>query len=266
MGEIAKMPTKREPNRTWKNIKSILFLITALLSLVYYAVCVAFAWAGVSWLWLWLLLAVFCLVRFVMLRLELRGKLSPPLWQYKLYRAVFLLCLCFFLAVEGFVISGMRQPAAPGCDYIIVLGAAVRGEAPATPLLLRMQAALAYLGENPETVAIASGGQGRGEDISEAECIRRYLTGNGIEASRILMEDQSSDTMENLRNSYRLIPEGASVGIVSNSFHLSRARLIARLNGHPDAAGIPTPTLLPLGIHYVVREFFAVVKLLIKQI
>lgn len=251
---------------SWKKIKSILFLLTALLSLVYYAVCVAYAWAGVSWLWVWLLLAAFCLIRFVMLRLELRGKLTLPPWLYKLYRAAFLLCLCFFLAVEGYVISGMRQPSAPGCDYLIVLGAAVRGEAPATPLLLRMQTALAYLRDNPETIAIASGGQGRGEDISEAECIRRYLASNGIEADRILMEAHSSDTLENLRNSYRLIPEGASVGIVSNSFHLSRARLIARLNGHPDAAGIPAPTLLPLGIHYVVREFFAVVKLLIKGI
>ena len=251
---------------TWKKIKSILFLITALLSLVYYAVCVAFAWAGVSWLWLWLLLALFCLLRFTLLRLEIRGRLQPPGWLYKAYRAVFLLCLAVFLSVEALVVSGMRQRDAPELDYIIVLGAAVRGEEPTTPMRLRMQSALSYLNAHPGTLAIVSGGQGRGEDISEAECIRRYLLENGIPDSRIIPEPASSDTLENIRNSYRLIPADASVGIVSNSFHLFRARLIARLNGHPDAAGIPAPTLLPLGIHYVVREFFAVVEILIKGI
>ena len=64
-------------------------------------------------------------------------------------------------------------------------------------LARRLDAALAYLEENPKAYVVVSGGQGAGEDISEAEAMRRYLAARGIEESRILMEDKSMSTLEN---------------------------------------------------------------------
>ena len=250
----------------WKKFRLFLLLFLAAASLLYYGVCVSYAWIGVSWLWLWPLLACFLLLRALILFLEIRGRIKVPRWLGIVYRAVLALGLVSFLAVEGMILSAMLIEPPHDLDYIIILGAAVRGEEPTSPLLLRMDRARTYLEENPRTIAIASGGQGVNEAISEAECIRRELVKGGIDASRILMEDSSFDTVENIRNSYALIPEGSSAGIVTSSFHLCRALIIAKAQGHGDAAGVPAKTLLPLGIHYTVREFFGVVKLVLLQL
>lgn len=249
-----------------KLLKSILLIVLGLLSLVYYGTCIAWAHIGVSWLWIWPLLSLFCFGRAAMLLIEYRQKrhLMPKGVRIAWYTLV-CIGLCIFAAIEGSILSAMRMPAKDGLDYIIVLGAAVRGETPTSPLLLRMERALDYLEQNPNTVAIASGGQGRNESISEAECIRRYLIAHGIEETRILLEDQSHDTAENIRNSLALIgrENAANIGIVTSSFHLRRALLIAEQNGL-QASGVPARALLPLGIHYTVREFFGIVELMIR--
>ncbi len=79
----------------------------------------------------------------------------------------------------------------PDLDYIIVLGAHVAGTRLSKALLERTRRALRYLEENPETRAVLSGGQGQGEQISEAEAMYRYLTEHGIDGSRLILEDTS---------------------------------------------------------------------------
>lgn len=115
--------------------------------------------------------------------------------------------------------------------------------------------------DNPDTILIASGGQDANEDISEAECICRTLVEMGLDESRILLEDQSRDTIENIRNSYELIEDkNSEVGIVTNGFHIWRSVSIAKSQGHENVSGVPAKTLMPVGIHYTVREFFGYVK------
>lgn len=241
--------------------KSILFLTLSVLSLAYYALCVFFAHAGISWLWLWPLLAVFCLVRFFMIRKQF----SPPRWIRILYRAALVLFLSAFVVIEGLIIREMSTVPPDGLDYVITLGAAIRNGVPTTPFRLRMETALEYMTDNPGTVCIASGGQGPEESMSEAACVREYLLQHGIAPGRVLTEDQSTDTEENIRNSFSYIPKGASVGIISNSFHLFRAELIAKIQGH-ETSGVPAVTYPILGPHYTVREFFAVVEILVKSV
>ena len=242
-------------------IKSVFFITLAVLSLAYYGLCLLYAWAGVSWLWIWPLLSGFCLIRFLMIR---KG-IHVPKWLRICYGVLLILFVLAFLIIEGNIISEMNAQAEPGLDYIITLGAAIRNGQPTTPLILRMNAALEYLENNPDTVCVASGGQGPAESSSEAACIAGYLTENGIDPSRILIEDQSRDTEENIANSFVMIPDGTSVGIVSNSFHLYRAELIAKLQGH-TVLPVPAVTYPILGVHYTVREFFAVVEILLKNL
>ena len=90
-------------------------------------------------------------------------------------------------------------------DYIIVLGAHVNGTKLTLALLERVRRALLYLEENPGTKAVLSGGRGDGEQISEAEAMYRYLTEHGIAAERLIKEEQSTNTKENLDFSLRLI-------------------------------------------------------------
>ena len=132
---------------------------------------------------------------------------------------------------------------------------------PTRPLRYRIQTAYDYMMENPDTILIASGGKGWDEQISEAECIRNVLVEMGLDENRILLEDKSKDTEENIRNSYELIIDKESqVGVVTNSFHIWRAVEIAKSQGHENVSGVPAKTLMPVGIHYVVREFFGFIK------
>lgn len=115
-----------------------------------------------------------------------------------------------------------------GLDYIIVLGAQVRKDGPSPVLKYRLDKAVEYLNENPDTVCIVSGGQGSNEPWTEAEGMAQYLQEKGIDTARILTEDQSQTTEQNITNSKMLMKEGASVGIVTNNFHVFRALQIAK--------------------------------------
>ena len=83
-------------------------------------------------------------------------------------------------------------------DYLIVLGAHVDGTRLTLALLERTRRALEYLKANPGTKAVLSGGKGKGEKISEARAMYDYLTANGIEGSRLILEARSVNTKENL--------------------------------------------------------------------
>ena len=100
-----------------------------------------------------------------------------------------------------------------------------------------------HLRNNPAAVAVVSGGQGAGEDISEAECMRRYLVEQGVENGRILLEDRSSSTLENLTFSKAAIEDAGGdpsrVAIVSSSYHLYRAKRMAAALGMA-AEGLPS--------------------------
>ncbi len=244
-------------------VKRILFLFLAIISFLYYIVCIAFSGLGLSFAWIWPLLSIFCYIRYRMLTRKLHGKTSwqAPGWLANLYRICMVVGIAFFVLVESQVISSMNTKPQDNLDYIIVLGAGVRETTPSRPLRLRIQTAYDYMINNTDTILIASGGQGSDEQISEAACIRNMLVEMGLDETRILVEDESRDTIENIRNSYELIPDkGSKVGIVTNSFHIWRSVSIAKSEGYSNVSGVPAKTLMPVGIHYVVREFFGYLK------
>ena len=89
--------------------------------------------------------------------------------------------------------------------------------------------------------------------------MRRYLTEHGIEEKRLLLEDQSTSTRENLAFSERFLDkETDSVGIVTNSFHIYRATMLAKTLGYAHASGIPASSDLGMQPHNVLREICAV--------
>lgn len=251
--------------KIWLSIKCVLYSLLAIFSIGYFLICLIYAGRGLSWLWIWPLFACFCGYRLVLLIRQGNGKGKVwPKWISIGYRICFFSFLSLFVFVEANVIGAMKATPPENLEYIIVLGAGIRGSNPTRPLLLRMNRAVEYLEENPDTIAVASGGQGSDEDMSEAACIRDYLVEHGISSERIILENQSTSTRENLVNSYAILGPKAdetTVGILSNGFHLYRAELLAKKLGHGNVTGISTKTLLPVGLHYVVREFFAIIEL-----
>jgi uncharacterized SAM-binding protein YcdF (DUF218 family) len=133
-------------------------------------------------------------------------------------------------------------------------------------LKARIEAAADYLHDNPQTVAIASGGQGKGENISEAVSIKSELIKRGIEEERIILEDKSTSTYENIAFSKKLIPENADKGlVVTNDFHVYRAKMIAGDYGL-DAEGLPGETPAQALVKSYAREYLAITKYYLKKV
>ena len=183
------------------------------------------------------------------------GLRSLPGWLRIAWRACLAAGLVLLMVLEGCVISGMRAQAPADLDYLIVLGARVEEDGPSPALNRRLNAVMACLDEHPRATIIASGGQGPDEPMSEAECIRRELERRGVDPSRILVEDRSTTTAENLRFSMALMDSpDARVGIVTNNYHVWRALRLARHVGLSDAHGIAAKYTGHTLFHFMVRE------------
>ena len=132
--------------------------------------------------------------------------------------------------------------AAPKADYYLTLGALVNPDGqPSAALAARCDAAL---NANPESRAILCGGQGGDEPRTEAEAMRDYMTAHGADPARLILEDASSTTIENIANAKKLLPEDAAVAVITNDYHLARARRLLAHAGLGDA-GVPAKTPYP---------------------
>lgn len=208
-------------------------------------------------------------VAFASLSLLFHYFLKHPTPANAIASKVLLIILAVGVVAAGitgaFILRSAHPSGNPSCRYIIVLGAGVNGTEPSRSLSERLQAAYDYLSANPESVAVLTGGQGKGEDITEAACMYRELTELGISPHRLYLEERSTSTIENLRYSLDLLEEElgfhpGKVGIVSSEYHLRRAKLFAKSLG-VVAEGIPAKTtLLPLRLNYYLREIAAVWK------
>ncbi len=171
--------------------------------------------------------------------------------------AVLLIILAAVISV--FMISAANSPPT-GNTTVIILGCKVRGETPSLMLSKRISAAYNFLAENPEAMCIVSGGQGSDELISEAECMKRVLVEKGISPDRIIMEDRSTSTYENIRFSIAKMEEYGLTGgvtIVTSEYHQLRAKMIADSYGL-ESSSISAKTAWYLLPTYWLREWFGV--------
>lgn len=143
-------------------------------------------------------------------------------------------------------------------EYLIVLGAHVRGQRMSKALYERVHTAWEYLRDHPRTKAVLSGGQGEGEEITEARAMEKYLLAKGIAKERLLLEEHSTNTTENIRYSLAMIKDCQKpIGVVTNHFHVFRGCAIARKAGCRDVTGIPAPYRSIRLLWYIPREILA---------
>lgn len=162
-----------------------------------------------------------------------------------LLTAILCVGILIYIVTGALILEAARGDSGEA-EYIVVLGAGLRGSAPSQILSDRINTAYAYLSAHPDVICIASGGQGADEDISEAQCIYDHLTAMGIAPERIWLEETSTSTWENFRFTLSLIEEKCGsrpekLGVLSNDFHLFRAKLFAKRCGI-EPIGIPAPT------------------------
>lgn len=188
------------------------------------------------------------------------------LWSKKAGKVILsFVCLCLAVvialtAVETVFMVGAAVDKPESSSTVIVLGCRVYGERPSRMMIARLKAAQKYLEENPDAACILSGGQGEDEDISEAECMYRYLVSNGIDPNRLYKEDKSTSTRENLSFSKEIIERenlNPQIAVATNEFHEYRAQQIAKSLGLESAAvsGVTEIWVLPT---YYVRELFGI--------
>lgn len=164
------------------------------------------------------------------------------------------------VVLTGLMIAAMANRPA-GSPTAVVLGCRVYSQRASLMLRERIDAAYRYLSETPDAVCVLSGGQGPGEDISEAECMYRALTEKGIAPERLFREERSTSTRENLQFSRKVIEKNGlnpSVAIVTNEFHEYRAARIAEKAGL-EAAAVNGHTAWWLFPTYYVRELYGIV-------
>lgn len=242
------------------------------LSILYFILYAVMVDLNNAFVYIWLLAGIVLLVGGVLLfRLYKRGGTLPR----KIWLPVASVCgafILFFAIMIAVIASEAWQKPTQGADYLVVLGARVRGNRISSLLRYRLDAALEYLSDNPDTRVIVAGGQGPGENLSEAEAMQEYLVEHGIVAERILLDDASVNTDQNIKNSIALMQNeqevtGKHIVIVSNGFHLFRATRILEkqlqeegLSESTTVEGLGAPTKWYLVPNFYVREVLAVVK------
>ena len=184
----------------------------------------------------------------------------------KIVVALIAIGLSIFLLAEIQLVSVSLSQPAPDADYVIILGSHLRSSGPSVDFQGRLDKAYEYLSANENTVVITTGGQGTNEPKPEGEGGAEYLISKGISSGRILIEKESHTTAENMRNALKIIKdngddaEHCSVVIVSNTYHLLRAKLIAQKLGYGNISCTAGHGLRILDPHYFTREFFAIIK------
>ncbi len=179
-------------------------------------------------------------------------------WAAELMLGLLLVYECVLCAL---VWRHAHDTAPQDLDWILVLGARVEDGVPGRTFARRLDAAHAYLVANPRTRCVVCGGQGSDETVSEARAGTDYLLARGIDGGRVLLEDKSRSTTQNLGNAAEFVEaKGETVGVVTSNYHVARSLAIARKAGMRHVYGIAVKSAEPLPLNDMVRESFAWAK------
>lgn len=255
----------------------------AVLCLIYYGILIIYSGAATSFILFWPVCAVCLLMLAGAIHFRRRHPEAVPVWLSVAVTTVLAAAVAVFVAVELCIAAAALFSTKQAMDYVIVLGAKADKTQPSRSLKKRLNKALEYAENNPNTILVLSGGRGSDESVSEAQVMYDYLRFNGVPGDQLLMEPRSRNTKENiafskevierhelwkaavLRGSqedchYKREEDPVKIGIITSDFHLLRAEGIARKQGIRDIQGIAAPGDPVMALHLWVRECFAVLK------
>ncbi|EIT86345.1 hypothetical protein A374_05256 [Fictibacillus macauensis ZFHKF-1] len=168
------------------------------------------------------------------------------------------------IALEAFILSSINNDQPSSVDYVLILGAGLKNDKPTPVLKERLNTAIAYYKKHPHTTLVTSGGLTKGDHTSEGEAMAQYLVMHGVPKKDIVQETKSKSTSENIAFASKLMKKRIGnhkhhVLLVSNDFHLKRAKMLASKEGViPYGLGASTP--LPVIPQVHVREILALAK------
>lgn len=176
----------------------------------------------------------------------------------RVYWYITMISMYFVIQLASFWISDLLNlihiRKDQGLKYVVVLGAGLSGTSP-TPLLKgRIDKGIQTYRNNLGAKLIMSGGQGRDEVIAEGRAMADYAISAGVPEADIIVEDRSRNTEENIRYSAGLMEAGASFAVVTSSYHLMRALMIARRQ-KLGCIGYGARTKLYFSLNAFLREY-----------
>lgn len=158
-------------------------------------------------------------------------------------RILFTLFCVSFIGIQVLIIGGQTSdPEAEDAQYVLVLGAHILQTRPSDALIERCKTAADYLKAHPDATAILCGGQGTNEPMPESHMMRKYMIETlDVAPERLLVEDTSRNTIQNIRNAKHLYNlQDYRCAVISSDFHLARARRLMAQAGL-DPYGVPAP-------------------------
>lgn len=259
----------------------------AVLCVAYFIVIVVYAGIGTSFAFIWLFFAALLLFLVYGRWYYSRNMDRIPRWVPVSVVTTCVAGVAILAVLCVLVFLGAASPDKQNLDYVIVLGARVKEHTVSNSLKMRLDKAIEYVEDNPDTVLVLSGGRGPGESVSEAEVMCQYLEYNGVRPEQLLIEDQSVSTVENIAYSKIVIEEHRNkdkkelvplnrrttsvpyaiapdkpleIGVLTSNFHIYRARLTAEKWGIDNVYGISADSDPVLFIHLCVRECASIIK------
>lgn len=178
------------------------------------------------------------------------------------------LMIGFILLFQIFIFSLPWFTSPKKSDAIVILGCRLNGETPSAFLKERTIKGAKLYQEGYGEYVVVSGGRGSNESISEAEGMKRILIDKGVPEDKIILEDKSRNTSQNIEYSSKIMKsKGFSTAvIVSNDFHLRRAWILSKKN-HVKASfeGVFVSRFFIQELYGAAREMPAILKDLILK-
>lgn len=180
------------------------------------------------------------------------------------FAAVYVLALLTMYSFSA-VLNLFHLNKKRNADYIVVLGSGIIGDR-VTPLLAaRIEKGIELLRYNPNAVLILSGGQGPGEDIPESEAMAAYAVAQGVDTEKIVMEQKSVSTQENLQFSRELMNrQKPKIIVVTTAYHVFRALILAKQQGI-RCKGFGAKIKWYFTLNAFIREFVGYLRLTWKK-
>lgn len=182
-------------------------------------------------------------------------------------RILFVLFCVSFVYIQGLIMQGeITDPQVEDAKYVLVLGAHILQTRPSDALIERCKTAAEFLQTHPYATAILCGGQGTNEPMPESHMMRKYMVETlGVDENRILVEDTSRNTIQNIQNAKQLYNlENQRCAVVSSDFHLARARrLMAHAGLDPYGISAPMPDMPLIEAASHMREYCSTLGLLL---
>lgn len=178
----------------------------------------------------------------------------------KLFKFLIFILLLIIVFIQGLIHFANKNDFSKQTQYVLVLGARANKGNLSKTLQERLKTATTYLKEHKNSKAILCGGTEKGDKFSQSYYMKEYLLKENIEKERLITEDKSKNTFENIKFAlFKMDKKPTEVMIITSNYHIFRAKLILYrfgVLGYCVGAKVPKNIILKSYI----RETLAVIK------